>query len=396
MQKYGFAGLNQSLDLNKNNSNLLEQISNLDSKLIHVRVTDIILDNNHPKFNEYGKWNSIGIIEFELLDKPSSPDFRARAYPLFSFIKNYPLINEIVSIVKSPNRKLNEVSNFSTFYYLPPLNLWNNQHHNAYPNPLSSSDFTLNSPLNGGTFEEKTNIHPLLPFAGDIIVEGRFGNSIRLGSTAKNGFNSWSSKGNNGDPISIIRNGQPLNSSEEAWTPQVEDINNDLSSIWMTSTQKLPIETSNEDYSSFNTPPTLPSQYDGNQILLNSGRIIFNSKKDGIIFSGKKFVAINSGGETGVNSKDIFTLNAPKINLGSKDASQQLILGNKFLFQIEQLTTSLINVVQILEDTLQYFPGGQASPHPASLPLGVQKDVLEDILKVIKSDKLLSKISRTV
>ena len=39
----------------------------------------------------------------------------------------------------------------------------------------------------GGTFEEKGNIHPILPFAGDNIFEGRFGNSIRLGNTSKAG-----------------------------------------------------------------------------------------------------------------------------------------------------------------------------------------------------------------
>ena len=63
MQKYGFAGLNQSLDLKKDDVRLLGQINDLDSKLIPVRVTDIVLDNNHPKFKEYGGWNSIGIIE---------------------------------------------------------------------------------------------------------------------------------------------------------------------------------------------------------------------------------------------------------------------------------------------------------------------------------------------
>ena len=45
----------------------------------------------------------------------------------------------------------------------------------------------LNSPISPtqATFVEKSNIHPLLPFAGDIIHQGRWGNSIRFGSTAK-------------------------------------------------------------------------------------------------------------------------------------------------------------------------------------------------------------------
>jgi len=396
MQKYGFAGLNQSLDLKKDDVRLLGQINDLDSKLIPVRVTDIVLDNNHPKFKEYGGWNSIGIIEFELLDKPVNNTQKSKAYPYFSNFKNYPLVNEIVSILKLPNRDINEISNLSTYYYLPAINLWNNQHHNIYPNPLSNSEVGFNSPTNGGTFVERTNIHPLLPFAGDNIFEGRFGNSIRLGSTAKNGFNNWSSTGENGDSIFIIRNGQPLKSSEEAWIPQVEDINNDLSSFYATSTQKIPIQTSYEDYSSFSEFPILPREYNKHQIILSSGRLIFNARENGIILSGQKFVSINSNNEVGINTKKAFTVNSTKVNLGSKDADQQLILGNKFLSQISNLTQSLINVIQILEGTLQDWPGGQASTHPSNIPLSMQRETLTDILNVINSDKLLSKVSRTV
>jgi hypothetical protein len=37
----------------------------------------------------------------------------------------------------------------------------------------------------GSTFQEKTNIYPLLSYEGDYIMEGRWGNSIRFGSTVK-------------------------------------------------------------------------------------------------------------------------------------------------------------------------------------------------------------------
>ena len=396
MQKYGFAGLTQGLDLSKDNAGLLGQIGNLNSKLLPARVTDIILDNNHPRFEEYGNWNSIGIIEFELLDKPLNKSKKPKAYPYFSNIKNYPLVNEIVSIILLPDRNINELSNLTTYYYLPPINLWNNQHHNAYPNPLDKGEMTFNSPSNGGTFIERTNIHPLLPFSGDNIFEGRFGNSIRLGSTARNGFNDWSSVGENGDPILIIRNGQPLNSTNEAWTPQIEDINNDLSSIWITSTQQIPINTSYENYASFNTPPVLPRVYKQPQILLSANRLIFNAKKDGIILSGQNFISLNSNKDIGINAKHSFIVNSSRISLGDKEASQQIILGNKLLEQLGQLTQSLINITQTLEDTLQSWPGGLPAPHPANIPLSIQKDILQDILNIIQSDKLLSKVSRTI
>jgi hypothetical protein len=77
------------------------------------------------------------------------------------------------------------------------------------------------------TFVEKKDIHPLYAFAWVIhYIEGRHGQSLRFGSTAnchlsepkgnkKSSIeNNWSNSGKNGDPITILRNGQPLNSSD--------------------------------------------------------------------------------------------------------------------------------------------------------------------------------------
>ena len=154
-----------------------------------------------------------------------------------------------------------------------PISLWNNQHLNAYPdlNNISTTqpseqkdyqaieqgqtrkssneeiNYDYNSPLVGGTFIERSNIHPLLAYAGDIILEGRWGNSIRFGSTANTGNalynNNWSNSGEDGNPITIIRNGQPSDASEEGYLPLVEDINKDLSSIYLTSNQTIPLTT---------------------------------------------------------------------------------------------------------------------------------------------------------
>ncbi len=57
-------------------------------------------------------------------------------------------------------------------------------------------------------------------------------------------------EGTNGDPILIIRNGQGTQ-NEEGWVPTVEDINNDESSIYATSTQKIPLKASSTNYFSY-------------------------------------------------------------------------------------------------------------------------------------------------
>jgi hypothetical protein len=63
---------------------------------------------------------------------------------------------------------------------------------------------------------------------GDSLMEGRYGQSIRFGSTAKSLShyrNNWSESGHNGDPISIIRNGQPEKLKDDrGWIPITEDL----------------------------------------------------------------------------------------------------------------------------------------------------------------------------
>jgi hypothetical protein len=98
----------------------------------------------------------------------------------------------------------------------------------------------------GVTFNDNNTIknQPLLPYEGDIIYEGRFGNSIRLGATVKNAnlANTWSTEGTNGDPITIIRNGQGQPVDSDPFATTIEDINKDDSSIYLTSNQKIVLE----------------------------------------------------------------------------------------------------------------------------------------------------------
>jgi hypothetical protein len=82
---------------------------------------------------------------------------------------------------------------------------------------------------------------------------------------------------NNGDPLTILRNSQ-YDDGKDAWIPQVEDINKEGSSVYMTSTQAIPIEVSSKSYSSYKTAPTSPDKFAGEQIILNSGRLLFNTK----------------------------------------------------------------------------------------------------------------------
>lgn len=237
---------------------------NTENRLRAVRVLDIILDINHPLASEYGNYDAVGTIFYNELDNNNptlNPKDASTASPLFSHLKYYPLKNEIVLILTTNDKNIYDGKQKTT-YYLPQINMWGHPHHNALPtvkgleSEQTSNDYEetevgiSRQVTDGGTdinlgqyFKEQTNIKPLLPYEGDMILEGRFGNSIRFGSTNNNSNisnpNTWSDTGNTGDPITIIRNGQSSKLDEKGWLPTIENISDDGSNIYLTSTQRI-------------------------------------------------------------------------------------------------------------------------------------------------------------
>lgn len=416
--KFGFAGINQPYTQDSSISSLNRRINNLSNKLIPVRVVDIILDETHPDFKNYGEWNSIGTIKYSLINfLEEKQGILNIAKPLLANMKTFPLKNEIVFLIALPNtNSLGNLNDDEIFYYLNVISLWNHPHHNAFPNPLNSTisesqkkdyksieegnirrvtdnstEIDLNATNNsGGKFVERTNIHPILPFIGDNIFEGRFGNSIRLGSTVKSKSqyqNTWSAFGNEGDPITIIRNGQPLNSSDEGWLPTVENINDDLSSIYLTSTQRIPINVASKNYSGISPDqtPTYPISYKENQIILNSGRILFNSTTDSILLSSQKVISISANEDIGISTRKNVTLTGDLIKLGGINAGESLILGDSFIKQFNVL----LNTINLLCDALVAEPALRGGTPAVAAQL-------KTIINLIKSKNYLSRFSKTL
>lgn len=394
--KYGFSSVNKQLGVKSpTNSNSTPNTS--PQNIITARVTDIILDDQHPDFETLGGFSSIGTIFYEMVEGASlSFSGGNTALPLIPYMKNYPLVNELVLLFLVPNNQVGQQANVKQYFYLNPIAIWNNQHMNGYPNLLDvpvtqntenknyqdieggqtrkSTDeeinYDFNSPLVGGTFIERSNIHPLLAFAGDIIVEGRWGNSIRFGSTAKTDniiyTNNWSNTGDNGDPITILRNGQPIDSPDNGFTPIIEDINKDKSSLYLTSTQTIPLNSSISGFPSLKNPPEALTSFSGSQAILNSDRLVFNTKADSIIFNSIQNVSINSVKSVGIYSQEgDVTLQPSKgnVKLGDFNANQSIILGDNFMSDFETLLKKLQTLCQLLsgEPKLYISPGAASS-----------------------------------
>jgi len=415
LTKTGLAYLGQSLNSGGDISNLVTSIEELNLKIIPARVTDIVLDETHPKFTEYGGWNGIGTVNFEQINTPEGKDItKPIAKPFFPQFKSFPLVNEIVLLFSLPDSNMGIQDTSKIYYYLNAVSIWNHPHHNAYPNIFDgvddeeqkqdyqaieggsvrrvedeSTEINLqgNNPT-GGTFIERTNIHPILPFVGDNIFEGRFGNSIRLGSTTKSkGLykNNWSESGEEGNPITILRNGQPTDSSDEGWLPIVDNINKDLSSIYLTSNQLIPIKVASTNYTGLEKAPEYPNSYKGAQVILNSERVLLNSTKDSVLISGQKVISLSANEGIGLSTSGSMSIESEELKLGASNAEQPVILGDTFLKELNGVLTGLKGLTEALttETTLKLTPG-LASTLSETIDLYLNK--IEDYTsKVVKS-----------
>jgi hypothetical protein len=415
--KFGLVGSTSGAGSSKQNNNLENKISNAQGKVVAARVIDIVLDENHKYYELVGQWNGIGAIFYEIVNKSGTKSYPNFALPYDSQLKTYPLINEIVLLISLPNQSMGLVSSNESYFYMSPLGIWNHPHHDAYPNVLDgindqeqtrdyptttsgsvrrvtdgSTEIDLNSSNpSQNTFVEKVNIHPLLPFMGDSLLEGRHGQSLRFGSTAKSKSekkNNWSDSGTNGDPITILKNGQPSKVSDEGWIPITENINDDLSSIYLTSTQKLPYNLSIEKPEKWIKSPTFPGQYILPQILLNSGQISINSKEDSILLSSKKSIGLTCEDEINLTGNNT-VLDTTNLYLGSKRATESVLLGDKTINTLKQITSLLKSITNVLQLD-QMYPAGIPVPNG---PLNVVSLTATQTLATIEAslDSLASK-----
>lgn len=385
MAKFGFGAINNNYNPGSLGTNKVEDASKIANINATGRVVSIVLDDTHPRYEELGGSKAIGAVEIvEVSSGTTDYSITTKnqnykvAYPLQPGLKNYPLINEIVYLTSQPTKKLQVRTGARALYYISIVNLWNHSHHNAIPyaagsstpeNSKSYQDTALGS-INkltdstgtiklGEYFQERPNIYPLQPFEGDFIYEGRWGNSIRLTGTAPN-KNPWSSEGTQGDAITIIRNGQTDNPNKNGWDFTVEDINTDPSSIYLTTTQKIPLTASSTNYFSYKTDtPTNPDEYVGNQVLLNSGRLIFNTTEDHLMLSSAKSISLSSLTTVNIDASEMI-IQTTKIYLGSKNAKEPLLLGDT----TAALLKDMLNILTKLTEAcvLAANGGGPVAP----------------------------------
>jgi hypothetical protein len=328
------------------------------------KIFGVITTENTPTkelFERSGGWSAIGTIFYLPYEQSKNLDnidlnICKVAKPLHTNNQNYPLIGELVILMDLPS-PISQINNSSTQkYYSDTINLWNNNQQNS-----PSTEYL------GKTFIEKANIRNLVSFEGDRIYQGRKGNGIRFGSTVKShsDVNEWSTLGEDGDPITILVNGY-VTTNINSLVPNVEEVNKEMSSIYLTSTQKIPLIPGVNIINPIQTSLKSINYFDS-QLIANSDRITLNSKKDEILLFAKTNIELNTDNIINLNAGRYIHLHIDhknpdsKILLGTQTDGtvpiEPVLLGNQTQIVFEQIITSLTNLASFLSSAVTTAEG---------------------------------------
>ncbi len=199
-------------------------------------------------------------------------------------VKQIPIKGETVLIFQGYDSTTSFINRNYQWYYLSLISIQSNINNNILP--IISNEFKKD--------DEFVDVlsSTIQPFKGDLLFEGRYRNTIRIGSTNINSSNysiqpPWSGD-NQTDPIIVISNGH-INSEPKKFT--IENINEDASSLYLTSTQRL---NNLKLHNTLNYSDNTSTAFSKSQFVGVADRIILKSKTDVVALDSNLAIELNS------------------------------------------------------------------------------------------------------
>jgi hypothetical protein len=306
-----------------------ESARSIQESIQQAIVVDIVVDHLHPEYAPKDGYN-VGAAKVRIFSIDHSLDDSALnwADPLDFELQQLPLLGELVVIHKI----------FGNFFYTRRVPIAHRVQENGMlklnealanrrTNTLGSKlATTLDLPFTkhkfGEYFKPDSRVRSIKHFEGDTIFQGRMGHSIRFGSSQMEPGSKKLA------PNIIIRTGQAKDAEKNYVTKNsifgltIEDINKDASSIWMTSDQTVTYLPITDEAGSFNRSIVNPPQkFDKAQIIMNSDRIVLNSKREHIMMYSTDEIYLNSFNNTGIDTDAniILTANLDIVHRASRN-----------------------------------------------------------------------------
>ena len=263
-----------------------------------AEVIEVILDESHSEFAPELNRDVGAVLARRLHSEFNKPISTLRWYKPLNIHSNVtPVVGEYVLLIEAPASSFGVGRKLTDMYYISAINLFGETkaNHNHFSSIIVGSmgvntDFVGNIAASStdpeiGEYATDDLVPRLNLFEGDNLIKSRYGSGIRLGSTAAGSKTThlWEG-GEEGAPIVIMSNGHA--GEGDYYT---EDINEDASTIMLTSTQEVGITVEN---SMPKEVSDAPPQFNKGQVILCADRLLFTSKTDYVIVSGGKGLAL--------------------------------------------------------------------------------------------------------
>jgi hypothetical protein len=340
-------------------------------------VEDVIFDQFHPEYSDVDGYN-VGDIKVRIFSVDNSRDSELLdwASPKEITLQEYPLKGEIVILHKILgkffySKKINITHRLQEAGMLNLASDLNNKYAklNSGVNPSRNSEMTTKEHRFGEYFKPDSRVRQLKHFEGDVILQGRMGQSIRFGSAM------MSLTDESLAPNVILRTGQGKDvektdaSIDSLYGLILEDVNKDASSIWMTSDQTVPFEPATVSAGSFSRSiNNFPQTFNGAQLIANSDRLILNSKRNEILLFSKKGIHLNSFDDATIDTDNdvILTANIDVlIRSGNNiqhtaDLDYAINAGSDFISIVKEKTSFISDKIHLgsVENTDEPMVGG--------------------------------------
>ena len=367
-------------------------------------VYDVILDET----GESKDIQTIGAVKFRFNNDTITPSNSLQyALPYDKNCVTLPVKNEQVHIIKNglgyyyQRIQPDETPNNSAFINQIYFKFENTKNSNPLDNnsiekyrkievhktPVSNKSVSNDFNKFGNYFTLTNGIHKIKLYEGDTTIQSRFGQSLR--------FSAYNNNKNIFSPTIILRNGESsLNQSKNINSTVEEDINKDGSVLVMSSNQyQLPFSSTNitkpDSFTDY------PDKLTGDQILLNSGRLIFSAKSGELIFHSKKNYGFISDGGMSIDNKGGIDVSVnDNINIDTNGRDVLFKTGNGAIFLGDNNLEPLVkgNELKKIFEELIIAILSQTFKTPSG-PTAVGPENFNDFIAI--SDKLANMMSKT-
>jgi len=275
-----------------------------------LEVAEVISTKKTFKKSKDKLGNDIALasVKIRMGTTTGGPRVERFAQPLFNFM-HIPCVGEHVLITKAPSVMANPGAPSDRYYYVTPIPIHGNKHLNPLPKAFEidksgkDSSYAASSgpqapppgkPYKPGeNFKEVATVKNLQPYEGDLLIEGRHGQGIRLSTGIGGSISQYKNppfwKGDQGTPITVLSNGHKPKGGPNDFVIENPDDTNSV--IILSSAQKINLTPSQEN---LGKGRKLPTATDTSQVIISSDRLHFNANIEDIILSAKTDVIVST------------------------------------------------------------------------------------------------------